>query len=197
MSVREEHGNPLARFARRVLADYEIYHIYRLDLLDRSCEKPAGIVLSTITDAAALKLSPDAELQNLWRYAGDDAFGYSASIGGEFAGVCWYWAGERYRRERNFWPLEPDEAKLIQITTAERFRGRGLAYDLIRFGAQQIAKSGFHRAYARIWHSNHPSIRLFEKAGWRRVSLVANIRPRGRARNLRIVIPTLRGGERR
>ena len=68
----------------------------------------------------------DPSIQELASYKGGEAFGFEARVDGELAAACWFWAGERYKTG-NFWPLRDDEAKLVQIATAERFRGRGIA----------------------------------------------------------------------
>ena len=35
--------------------------------------------------------------------------------------AAWFWWGERYERDRGFWPLAEKEAKLVQVTTADGF----------------------------------------------------------------------------
>jgi RimJ/RimL family protein N-acetyltransferase len=42
-----------------------------------------------------------------------------------------------------------------------------------------MSQKGYRRLYARIWHSNHPSIATFEKAGWAYIALVIEVFPLG------------------
>jgi ribosomal protein S18 acetylase RimI-like enzyme len=176
----------LKRAARWLLGDYELYRIYRLDLA--ACEPPpdAKVSLRRIVDLGDMANSTDPEIRSLLAYAGEGAYGYGAWVDGALACGCWFWAGARYRT-RGFWPLEPGEAKLVQITTASRFQGRGLASALIRFASHEMRTEGFRRAYARIWHSNLPSVRLFEGAGWTYTAFVAVVHPFSARRPLRLV----------
>src|SRR5687767_1260986 len=108
---------------------------------------------------------------------GPDTVGLGLFIGGERACACWIWYGERYRRERNFWPLADKEAKLVQIETDPKFRGRGLAGRLLAHARVEMRRRGFTRMYARIWHSNEPSVRVFTKAGWTYERFVLEVDP--------------------
>jgi RimJ/RimL family protein N-acetyltransferase len=99
--------------------------------------------------------------------------------------VCWYWYGERYRQSRNFWPLQSGEAKLIELGTRENARGAGYASMLIAESSRRMFEGGFTRLFARIWHSNEPSLRAFEKAGWRNVAFIVELEIRGIRRKLR------------
>lgn len=171
---------------RGLFGEYELYRIYRLDLTDLEPLHQMRADLGPIEDLTEIAKSPDLELQGLGAYAGDEAYGFGARVNGALASVCWFWAGERYRR-RNFWRLGAGEAKLVQITTAARFQGQGVASELIRFGAHRMMLAGFRRAYARIWHSNLASIRLFERAGWTYVAFVALIHPLRSPRSVRLV----------
>ncbi len=92
---------------------------------------------------------------------------------------CWYWYNDRYK-ERDFWPLKHGEAKLVDIRTIEEARGQGIASMLISYSSNEMKKLGFKRLYARIWHSNTPSLRTFEKAGWKPCYLVIEIYPLGK-----------------
>src|SRR5690242_8938983 len=116
----------LARsIARRLLGSYAIYRIY--EHREPAHPSPAAgfLVLAPLGDAGELARTPDPCLQELAGYAGEGAFGFEARVDGELAAACWFWVGDRYKT-RNFWPLRDDEAKLVQIATAERFRGRGI-----------------------------------------------------------------------
>lgn len=47
-----------------------------------------------------------------------------------------------------------------------------LATALLLYSQGQMAEHSFSRCYARIWHSNRPSLRVFSKMGWAGVALV-------------------------
>lgn len=174
--------------AHRLLGNYSLYKIYALPLADLSAPDSNTGQIRQITDSRELSGASDQALRSLAQYAAEpDAFCFGIWVEGELAAACWLWAGETYRLRRNFWPLRANEAKLVQITTAESFRGRGLAPQLIRFAATALKQQGYERLYARIWHSNTPSLTAFEKAGWTCVAFVAEFFPFGLKQPLRFV----------
>jgi GNAT superfamily N-acetyltransferase len=140
--------------------DYAPYRIYTVDLVPAPPTIPSepGIEMRTIEE-------------------GPDTLGFAAFVDSARACACWIWYGERYRRERNFWPLGAKEAKLVQIETDPEFRGRGLAVKLLHHAGAEMRRRGFERMYARIWHSNVPSMRAFEKAGWTYEKFVLEVDP--------------------
>jgi len=175
--------------AGRLLGAYALYRIYEHEGPGPEAAGPAGdgVALAPIEDVDDLSRAPDPALRGLAGFAGPEAFGFAARSDGELAAACWFWAGERYRT-RNFWPLRSDEAKLVEIVAAERFRGRGIGPRLIRFAAGRMHRLGYRRLYARVWHSNWASAAAFEKAGWREAALVVEVAPLGVARPWRFVL---------
>lgn len=178
----------IKKLAGWLLGEYSPYFIYAHALAaagpDESDARFAGQV--SVVDRAELNASADALMREQAGYAGDGSHAYAAFDGERIVGVCFYWFGERYRT-RNFWPLKEGEVKLVQIVVLPDARGRGIAPCLIRASVQDLAQKGFHRAYARIWHSNTPSLRAFERAGWRRIAFVFECHPFRRRRPLRWV----------
>jgi GNAT superfamily N-acetyltransferase len=172
----------ISALARRLLGDYEVYRIYGIDVhAVRSLPAssgPGNLQLEALRDVGELEGSAYSEIRSLAEYQGDEAFCFVARRGREVAAGCWFWTGERYRR-RNFWPLAEGEAKLVQITTAERHRGGGIGAALIRFGSERMVDQGYRQLYARVWHSNRPSVRVFQRAGWRFVAAVVEFQPLG------------------
>ena len=112
------------------------------------------------------------EIKELADYAGEDARGFGIVVDGDVLCACWYWYGERYARDRDFWPLREREAKLVQITTAEHARGHALARKLIIASARTMQSSGFEGLFARIWYGHKASESAFKAAGWRRIGMV-------------------------
>ena len=178
----------LKPLAARVLQDYEIYWIFRCQAMPERARLPAQECVLTEVDAAGVKALPSALLRGQAAYAGDGAHAFLATLHGVPAGLCFYWSGERYRT-RNFWPLRPGEAKLVQLVVDPAYRGRGIATRLIANSAATLAEAGLGTLYARVWHSNAPSIGAFHHAGWRRIALVVTLLPRGVQRRVRIALP--------
>ena len=171
---------------RLVLGDYQLYRIYRFTP-SRGCGAGCGEDVRRISNVAELLKSPYPEIQALHVYGGDDAFGYGCWSDNELVSVCWYWTGERYRSQRNFWKLEHKDAKLVQISTASVARGKGLAKTLLLRSAEDMAMLGYENLYARIWHSNRASIRLFHACGWRYIAFVSEAYPLNTKYRLRFV----------
>lgn len=168
--------NALHSIVRRTIGEYALYWIY--SCRPGPCEAP-DTNLSLLNGDNDLLGSPHPEVARLGSYAGPESVGFGVWADGQLAGAAWYWYGDRYR-ERGFIRLQDGEAKLVQITVAESFRGRGLAPRLIRYSAAQMKLRGFHTLHARIWHSNKPSITAFRRAGWTRTAFIADVHPFGR-----------------
>lgn len=177
---------PLLKWiANVVVGNYEIYRIYQSPLrIDKPSLRNAAHIEKIDGDRLKRETSPDIRDQAV--YAGDGATVYAYFEQENILGVCCYWEGERYR-ERNFWPLQPDEAKLVQIIVTPEARGKGVATSLIIHSSADLQAMGKSHCYARIWHSNHPSIRAFENAGWQRIATVFHLYPLGRGKRIRLV----------
>lgn len=167
-------------FVKRLLAplvgDYSAYFIYQ--------SPKAAITASskfTVRLVGPEELGEEAE--DLFRqqafYLGPQSRGFACFEGQTMVGLCFYWYGERYR-QRNFWPLQDRQAKLVQIVTLPQAQGRGVATTLIRESLVHLQEDSFCSAFARVWHSNVPSYKAFERAGWRRIAFVMEIHPFGR-----------------
>ena len=176
----------LKKIGHRLLGDYSAYFIY-----EREVPSPESIVEVPAThevvlvDSTAIAASADPLMQEQAGYAGPGAYAYACLEGSRIVGLCFYWFGDRYL-QRNFWPLKTKEAKLVQIITLPEMRGRGVAGALISFSFRDMAQKNFSRLYARIWHSNTPSLHAFERAGWVRIALVIEINPFRRQRPHRL-----------
>ncbi|TFW24871.1 GNAT family N-acetyltransferase [Massilia arenosa] len=180
----------LKRMLRWLCGEYSIYVI-----LTKACAEaqvpgsiPAGgTIVPVDREMVAASADPDIRAQSF--YAGEGALGYGCrGPDGQLAALCFYWHGERYRK-RNFWPLKEREAKLVEVITASSMRGKKIAPALIEASLHDVGQQGFERAYARVWHSNEPSLRAFQTAGWQRVATVIELHPFGRKKALRITRP--------
>ncbi|NML60317.1 GNAT family N-acetyltransferase [Massilia sp. RP-1-19] len=170
------------KILRLLLGDYSAYHVYRNGAI---APAPGNGLVVRQLDADDLRRSPDAEIGEQAFYLGEGAHGFGCFDGDVLAGVCFYWHGQRYLK-RNFWPLARGEAKLVQILTLPRMRGRSVAPTLIQESARAMQALGFAHTYARIWHSNTPSLRAFARAGWTRVATVIEVHPFSMARAFRL-----------
>lgn len=175
------------KLAHLILGEYSAYYVYSRSNEGGSPPQPVAALPFRVegVDESAIKRSPDALLREQAGYAGPGSHAYACFDGDHIVGLCFYWFGERYLK-RNFWPLAEGEAKLVQIVSQPEIRGRGVATMLIKFSFQDMMEKGFSRSYARIWHSNTPSIRAFERAGWMRVALVLEINPLRRSQPIRM-----------
>lgn len=175
------------KLAHALLGEYAAYYIYAR-AADGEVKAPAATTQTfrfAQVDASLLHASHDALIREQVDYAGQEAHAYACFADDRIVGVCFYWFGGRYL-QRNFWPLADSEVKLVQIIALPDMRGRGVATQLIEWSWSDMMRQGFHKTYARIWHSNTPSLRAFERAGWVRVALVFEMNPLRRSRPIRL-----------
>lgn len=161
----------LRKIVRAVVGDYHFFKIYRCDLTDAEGAPESGCIMTRTPEPDGTGSGNPVE-----------AFNFAYEEEGKQLCNCGIWCGDYYRRKRNFWPLQPGEAKLVFLETDPEARGRGLAPKLIRFAMSEMHKRGFTRLYARIWHSNKPSLRALGKAGWQYHALVVEFDLFGRRR---------------
>ena len=175
------------KLARMLLGEYSAYYIYSQSNEDASPFNEAASTAFNVglVNESVINSSPEALIREQAGYAGPGSYAYACFDGDRIVGICFYWFGNR-NLKRNFWPLKDGEAKLVQIITLPEERGRGVATLLIALSYRDMMQKGFRRAYARIWHSNSPSLRAFERTGWRRVALIIEINPLRRSRPIRI-----------
>lgn len=173
------------KLARLLLGEYSPYYIYCLacDRIAASQAPDHELSVRSIDDSI-LASTESAVMREQADYFGAESLGFGCFLEDRLVGLCFYWYGDRYR-QRNFWPLQDGEAKLVQIIVLPEARGRGVATMLIDRSAVEVARQGFRKLYARIWHSNVPSLRAFERAGWQRIALVVEINPFRSARPIR------------
>lgn len=177
----------LKQLARALLGDYSIYRVLQRSAAEGPAPVPPQAAAFDIglVQRADIEACPDPVMREQAFYAGDGAFAYACRDAGQIVGLCFYWYGERYR-PRGFWPLQDKQAKLVQIITAPAMRGRKVAPALIAASGTDMARRGFERLFARVWHNNHPSLRAFAAAGWTRCALVVELNPLRRARPWRL-----------
>jgi GNAT superfamily N-acetyltransferase len=162
----------IRRLARVIFRDYSFYHIYCHEYAGEMPAWDRQLRFQPVGCDAIASSKDEIIVQQAW-YHGEYSVAYACMKGSRIAALCFFWYGERYSA-RNFWPLSQGEAKLVQIVVLPDMRGQGIARSLIQFAAQDMHHRGFRNLYARIWWSNTPSIRAFERAGWKRVAAVVD-----------------------
>ncbi|MDR3452190.1 MAG: GNAT family N-acetyltransferase [Rhodoferax sp.] len=175
------------KLLRLLLGDYSAYVIYanvsgKGDLQQTEPHTTLKVLSVDSTDIGAC---PEPLIREQIGYAGPGSHAYACFEQDRLVGVCFYWFGQRYLK-RNYWPLQTGEAKLVQIITLPEVRGAGVATLLIAQSCHDMAARGFTKAFARVWHSNTPSIKAFERAGWTRIALVLEINPFRQSQPFRI-----------
>lgn len=178
----------IKHIARFLLGEYQIYRIYARARTDNrhQTESPLLEFEFSVIDQRQMESSTDEAIRSRAWYLGKDSNAFGCLKDGKIVGVCFYWHGERYRAERNFWPLASDEAKLVEIFTLPEMRGKGAGKSLIAYAESEMFARGYQSLFARIWHSNTPSIKAFENAGWRHVATVIEFRLFGIGKPIRL-----------
>lgn len=170
--------------------EYHCYKVFRSDLgtpdLLIRPKFSSGYDVTQVTRADVEK-AKDPAIAQLAGFGGRDSLGFAILHDREIVSLAWIWHGARYREERNFWPLEPREAKIVQTFTIPAERGRGLSPLLMQYCAQELKLRGFERVYSRIWWNHYSSIRVAEKAGRMHIATVLELRLFGATRPLRFV----------
>lgn len=183
----------LKAVARRLLgwtrSEFGCYKIFRTELASYEMpplELPPGYSVSRVTRAEVEKAA-HPEIAEQAGYGGRDSLGFAVMRDGRIVSVSWAWYGPRYREERNFWPLGPRDAKMIQTFTLPAERGHGLTLTLMHCFARELKSLGFERVFTRIWWNHYSSIRVAEKMGRAHVATVLELRLFGAKRPLRFV----------
>ncbi len=176
----------LSALAHRLFGDYSLYFVYRAPA-PSDVHEADGVQLLRPAESDLTQCRSAVVAEQSW-YLGAGCEAFALAVDDAIVAVCFYWYGERYK-SRGFWPLREAEAKLVQIVVDPSARGRGLARALIESSARWMQRRGWMGLYARIWHSNRPSIRSFERAGWERIAFVAEVFPFGMKRKVRLEFP--------
>ncbi len=173
--------------ARALGIEYSCFRVFSLELnsLPEPNPLPPGYRCTEVTSDDVREARELTIQREAW-YCGEDSMCFGVYFGSELVALQWVWFGDGYRCRRNFWPLERNEAKSVELVTAPAHRGLGLATCLKQFSARQLAAVGFVRVYSRIWWTNWPSIRVSEKAGWKAVAFVVELKTPLRSRPFRL-----------
>jgi ribosomal protein S18 acetylase RimI-like enzyme len=161
----------IKRILRILFKDYQFNRIYFLDLptsdpqiLD---ELVGGGNIKTIESQEEFACSPDQQIRNHAWYLDQNAHVYGVYILDKLVCVCSYWTAAHPNIPTRFSKLKENEAIMVDLLTAAACRGKGYALAITRFSQNDLAAKGYKRLWTWVWHSNTPSIRVFEKAGWK------------------------------
>jgi len=168
---------------RRLFGAYSYYCIFASPEDHRSANANHEDFLFNV-DVDTLSNAHSETIRAQSWYAGSGSHTFVLLHQREIVAVCFYWFGDRYA-ERAYWPLKPSEAKLVQIVVDPAHRGCGFGPRLIEQSAAVMREFGFTLLYARIWHSNHPSLRAFQAAGWKQIARIVEVRLLGVGPRLR------------
>lgn len=175
----------------KLLAEYSIYWIYQYPgPNNQASASPAEIMGQSIRRLTPEDVTNSASevIRDQAGFLGEEAIAYGFIEGEDITAICVFWYAQRYAK-RNFWPLKSGEAKLVQIITDPNFRGKGAATRLISAASASLLSGDFTTLYARVWHSNTPSIKAFERADWKRKALALELKPFKNKRGIKVFIP--------
>jgi len=164
--------------AGRLFGDYKLNRIYQVNLTGFQLRDSRNLDVRRITNLEDLYRSDDQKMRKSASFGGDQYYGFGLWDNSVLASVCWIYTYEQFK-EHLIWKPEKDEAMLVDLVTAEEYWGKGYAPALIERACLAMREAGFKRLYAWIWHSNYPSIRAFEKAGWTYIAFAVELYPLG------------------
>lgn len=176
----------LKKIADSLFGPYRLNRIYTLDLATFKPPPLDHLALKRITDPNLLRGSDNLAIRSRSWAAGENAFGFGLWEGETLASMCWFWNHKRFK-DTNIWSLKEDEAIMVELVTLEDFRGRGFSPAVTSFASAELQRLGFRRLYTWVWHSNYPSIKSFEKAGWQYIAFVSEMHLPGLKQPLRFV----------
>jgi len=175
----------LKRCTAIVLGEYALYQVWRSPKEPPSFATPAGFTVCEVSEGQ-LRSAYANELSSSAWYLGEDACGFAAVRDGEMLALACCWWGSRYLK-RHSWPLPDGAAKIVHVFTLPQARGMGLAPLLLEHARATLQCRGRSPLYARIWHSNTPSLRAFARAKWQPVGWLIQVNPLRRARPWRFI----------
>lgn len=155
---------------RILFRDYQFNRIYFVDLPTSDAK-----LSSQMSDIETIRLvesqeqfasSPDHQIRDHAWYFGKFAYVYGVYIGSELVCVCSFWIAGHPNLPSRFSTLIEKEAVMVDLLTAPNCRGKGYALAITRFAENDLFLKGYNRLWTWVWHSNTPSICVFNKAGW-------------------------------
>jgi len=138
-----------AKIFKYIIGDWEVFYIFKKKL--KQSNQP--------TD--------DKAIQYTQKKISDEHYKISIIDNDEeICSVYVIWGDEYKYNFRNYIPLAENEAKIIDVITARKHRGKGYIGKLLIFTEQTMLDKGIDTLLARIWHSNESSKKAFGKSNW-------------------------------
>jgi [ribosomal protein S18]-alanine N-acetyltransferase len=75
--------------------------------------------------------------------------------------------------------MAADEAEILSVAVAARWRGRGLARRLLDLNLRRLAGLGVRTVFLEVEEGNTPALRLYDRAGFRQAARRPGYYPRG------------------
>ena len=182
----------LRKLGKLLFKEYKINCLYSIDE-KRLCKKvqpPPGFELQLMENREEVSHSGNEEIKTTAWCLDVPGFCYAACREGELSAVCHFWPGPDASRARSELRFGKEQAYLVQITVAEKYRNLGIGSALLSHAAGQTLKMGYKELVARVWHSNLASRRMFTRAGWQKNHTVLDMQLKGFKRPVRIAWPS-------
>lgn len=163
----------IKKILRALFEDYQINWILSLDSHSLSRNDPQSALLSSneliqvITSKDEFDYSSDQRIRDHAWYFDQHAYVYGVFEGNELACVCVFWTADHPNMPARFLNLTQNEAVMVDLITATQFRRKGYAIAVICFAENDLFNKGYTKLRTWVWHSNTPSIHVFNKLGWR------------------------------
>jgi RimJ/RimL family protein N-acetyltransferase len=182
----------LKRIVKKVLGT--VFSDYRINILVASHNMglnkpvlPVGTTMEPVTTRRVDQLtkSQSYKMRNSVSYTKAGLCGYVLVQNDVPVCVAHFAYGNQYDRTST-WPLNASEVALMDIATEEAVRGQGHAVTLIGEATSAYYARDVSRIIAFVWWNNHPSLRAFAKAGWRRIGISFEFNIGGAWRTIRL-----------
>jgi GNAT superfamily N-acetyltransferase len=147
---------------RSTCAEFSFSRIHVVDLCAMPRADDARVREVTIDDIAA---SPCVEIAGRSNENYARAILYGIWQEGALAGYLACFPANAYQDIALPQGLQGDEVLVNRFLIAPQMRNRNLGSALLHGAFRQLARRGYRRAYAVVWHNNWSSIRAFHKAG--------------------------------
>ena len=188
----------LSGLLRLIFSDYQLNRIYSFDLdghADVAVDSLSrGEQIRILTSQDEFTAATDERIRDhAWFLTEDHSRVYGIFLEGELLCVCCFWESGHGQMPVRFANLGAKEAAMADLLTAPECRGRGYAPIITRFAHRDYFDRGYQKLWTWVWHSNVPSIRMFQKVGWRYCYFLVELRIRPMRRFLRIKLPAWKG----
>lgn len=188
-------GKLARRFIQVGVGDYGLYFVLLAPEVPPALPTPQGLTFEVLERPQDLALAPDPDVARIavdaLPYPDVHAF-VARADGAIVAGIC-VWGAETYLRRSAFLPIGERDAKSMQNTVSRSMRGRGLGSALEGFAHARLLDLGYKRLWGKVWHSNKSSLRMLQRAGWRRVQFVAELVKDPSGPRRQIIVPLGQG----